>query len=79
MYESQIRDILTKHGRLSNIAALTDNSDLYSAGLTSLVTVNLMLALEDHFNVEFPDRMLSRRTFGSIQTIAESIEELLRP
>jgi acyl carrier protein len=79
MYESEIRDILSKHGRLSDIASLTDESDLYTAGLTSLVTVNLMLALEDHFNVEFPNRMLSRRTFGRIQTIAESIEELLKP
>ena len=78
MYESQIRDILAKQGRLSGIGSLTDDGDLYQAGLTSLVTVNLMLALEDHFNVEFPDRMLSRKTFGSIQTIAESIEELLK-
>ncbi len=77
MYEPQIRDIITKHGRLSDIASLADDADLYTVGLTSLVTVNLMLALEDHFNVEFPDRMLSRKTFGSIRTIAESIEELL--
>lgn len=78
MHEEQIRDIVAKHARLSSSSAeLTKTSDLYSAGLTSLTTVHLMLALEDHFQVEFPDRMLSRKTFESIQSIDEAIQELL--
>ena len=73
-----IRSILSKHARLAvEINTLTDTSDLYAAGLTSLTTVNLMLALEDHFDVEFTDSMLARRTFQSIESIFESIEELL--
>src|SRR5262249_32357861 len=44
-----IREILSRHGRLSvDVRNLKDDSDLYSAGLTSLATVNVMLALEDH-------------------------------
>ena len=50
--------------------------DLYEAGLTSLSTVNLMLALEEHFNVEFLDRMLGRKTFGSIRALNDAIAEL---
>jgi len=74
----RIRDLLTTHGRLSlDVASLSDDSDLYQAGLTSLATVGLMLSLEDGFDVEFPDSMLSRKTFGSIESIAEAIEELL--
>ena len=77
MNSSKIRDILAKHGRLSsNVESLNDDSDLYHAGLTSLATVGLMLALEDEFDVEFPDAMLSRKTFGSIDTIADAIDEL---
>ena len=77
MVQSEIRDLVLKHARLSaDATALTDRSDLYAAGLTSLTTVNLMLALEDHFNIEFPDRMLVRRTFGSIQSLAEAVEAL---
>jgi acyl carrier protein len=38
--------------------------------------VNLMLALEEHFNVEFLDRMLGRKTFGSIRALSEAIGEL---
>ena len=60
------------------IKTLKDDSDLYLAGLTSLGTVNLMLALENQFDIEFPDSMLNRKTFASLESIAESIEELLR-
>jgi acyl carrier protein len=73
-----IRDILARHGRLStDVQALEAGSSLYLAGLTSLATVGVMLALEEHFNVEFPRSMLSRKTFESIESIAEALGELL--
>ena len=77
MHEQEIRTILTKHARIPvDITTLTVDSDLYGAGLTSLTTVHLMLALEDHFNVEFPDRMLGRKVFQSIRSMSEAIQEL---
>jgi acyl carrier protein len=77
MYSDQIKNILAEHGRLLvDAGQLDDDSDLYEAGLTSLSTVNVMLALEEHFNVEFLDRMLGRKTFGSIRCLSEAIEEL---
>lgn len=77
MSTEKIRDILTQHGRLSQpVSELQDSSDLYNAGLTSLATVGLMLALEDEFDVEFPDSALSRKTFSSIEAIADTIEDL---
>jgi len=73
----KIRALLKANGRLSiDVATLANDSDLYQAGLTSLATVGLMLSLEDGFDVEFPDSMLSRKTFGSIDSIADAIEEL---
>ncbi|MBI2808355.1 MAG: acyl carrier protein [Planctomycetes bacterium] len=75
-----IRQILAQHGRLSvNVDTLNDDSDLYVAGLTSLATVGVMLALEDQFNIEFPESMLSRRTFASLDAIAEAVDELATP
>lgn len=77
MSAEKIREILSSHGRLSvDVSTLEDSSDLYHAGLTSLATVSLMLALEDEFDIEFPDSMLSRKTFSSIEAIADSVEEL---
>jgi acyl carrier protein len=72
-----IRAILKEHGRLStDVAALSDESDLYQAGMTSHASVNVMLALEGKFDVEFPDRMLRRGVFGSVASIRSAIEEL---
>lgn len=78
MYQEQVRTIIAQHARLSaDVSQLEDSSDLYAAGLTSLTTVNLMLAIEDHFDIEFPDKMLGRKTFESIQSLSEAIEEIL--
>ena len=78
MHSKAIRDIVAAHGRLhADVATLDDDADLYEAGLTSLSTVNLMLALEEHFDVEFLDRMLKRKTFQSIASLSAAISELL--
>ena len=75
----KIRRILEVHGRLGNeMAKLTDASDLYQAGMTSHSTVNVMLALEGEFGVEFPDSMLKRSVFESISAIRTAVEGLLR-
>ena len=77
MHSASIREIVAQHARLRvDVSSLDDDADLYEAGLTSLSTVNLMLALEERFNVEFLDRMLKRRTFQSIRSLAEAIAEL---
>lgn len=77
MHTDTIREIVAAHGRLQvDVATLDDDADLYAAGLTSLSTVNLMLALEERFDVEFLDRMLKRGTFQSIRALAAAIAEL---
>ena len=73
----RIRQILSEHGRLStDAAALDEHEDLYAAGMTSHASVNVMLALEDAFDVEFPDSMLKRSVFQSIAAIAGALNEL---
>ena len=72
-----IRTILKEHGRLSvDAGALAEDGDLYQAGMTSHASVNVMLALEGKFDVEFPDRMLRRSVFESIAAIRGALEEL---
>jgi acyl carrier protein len=75
----QIRTIIQEYGRLAvDISTLGDEADLYLAGMTSHASVNVMLALEGTFDVEFPDRMLSRHIFESVAAIRAAIEELTR-
>ena len=62
-----IREIIEAHGRLPvDVQSLPDDANLYQAGMTSHASVNLMLALEDRFDVEFPDEMLTRTAFESV-------------
>jgi len=73
----KIRRILKQHGRLSrDIAELADDGDLYQAGMTSHASVNVMLALEGEFDVEFPDHMLKRGVFESVAAMRAAIETL---
>jgi acyl carrier protein len=73
----EIRQILSQHARLPvDVDSLSDDADLYEAGMTSHASVNVMLGLEDHFDIEFPDRMLKRSVFESVGTIAAALKEL---
>jgi len=77
MTVDRIREVVAEHGRLAvDITALSDGDDLYRAGLTSHASVNLMLALEDEFDIEFPEQMLRRQTFESVASIQEAVEQL---
>jgi acyl carrier protein len=73
----EIRQILREHGRLKvDVEELPVDSDLYQAGMTSHASLAVMLALEDHFDVEFPDRMLTRSVFASIASIEGALTEI---
>jgi acyl carrier protein len=72
-----IRRVLREHARLPvDVDTLADDADLFAAGMTSHASVNLMLALEDAFDIEFPDRMLTRGVFDSVSAIAAAVTEL---
>lgn len=72
-----IRTVLDQHGHLTRPAGeVGDSDDLYQAGLTSHATVNVMLALEDELDLEFPDALLTRATFTSIDSLAAAAASL---
>ena len=76
--DEEIRKVLAAHGNLPvAVESLSDTDDLYRAGLTSHASVNVMLALEDTFEVEFPQAVLRKRTFESVAAIREVLTELL--
>lgn len=76
--EVTIRQILGKHARLAvDAETLSPTDDLYVAGMTSHSSVNVMLALEDEFDVEFPDEKLSKDTFSSIANIRDELLQIV--
>ncbi|OYU48786.1 MAG: acyl carrier protein [Rhizobiales bacterium PAR1] len=75
--KAKIREILAKHGRLPvAIDTLGDTDDLHAAGLTSFASVELMMALEEAFDIEYPDRMMNRRNFASVAAIEGALEKI---
>jgi acyl carrier protein len=74
----QIRAVLAEYGRLPvDVDTLADGDDLYRAGLTSHASVNVMLGLEDAFDIEFPDELLRKSTFESIDAISTALGTLV--
>ncbi len=75
--ELKIRDVLRDHGRLNqDVEHIDMQTDLYKSGMTSHASVNVMLALEGVFDIEFPDNFLKRSVFGSIDSIRRAVTEL---
>lgn len=75
--KDQICDVLRQHARLGvDVDTLDAGADLYQAGMTSHASVNVMLGLEDAFDLEFPDAMLTRGVFESIASIEAAVAKL---
>lgn len=76
--ETEIREILAEHARLPvDVSSLDDGADLYQAGMTSHASVSVMLALEDAFDIEFPESMLRKGTFESVSAINAALNSLV--
>jgi acyl carrier protein len=74
---SEIRRVLNDAGRLPVDAnTIDDQADLYVAGMSSHASVDVMLELEDTFEIEFPAEMLNRSAFESIAAIAAAVSQL---
>ncbi len=73
----EIRQIVGARARLPvDVGELAEDADLYRAGMSSHASLDVMLAIEDHFDIEFPDRMLTRGVFESIASIEAAVREL---
>ncbi len=76
-HSERIRAVLREHGKLSRDPDEIDaDADLYQAGLTSYTSVSVMLALEDAFDIEFPDSMLNRTLFSTISNVEQALAQL---
>lgn len=74
----QIRELIGSHKIIPvPVDRIGDDDDLYDLGMTSFASVQLMLALEEAFDIEFPETMLNRKTFQSIASIDRSVSELV--
>jgi len=74
----EIRNIVIREAQLSMDAQeISDTLSLDDAGITSLARMNIILALEDHFQITFPDEMMTRNNFASIDAVSKTVDEVL--
>ena len=72
--EQSIRELISRLAVIQDAGAISVETDLYDAGMSSHASVKLMLGLEDLFDFEFPDEALERETFASINSIVQTIQ-----
>ncbi|OBH04726.1 acyl carrier protein [Mycobacterium sp. E2699] len=76
--QNRIREVLAAHGRMAvDPREVDDQADLYDLGMTSHASVDVMLALEDAFDIEFPEEVLKKSTFASVRNIEQVVESLV--
>ncbi len=72
--ESMICAVLAEVGALAvDVRKLAATDNLYDVGLSSFATVEVMLALEDAFDIELPESALNRRTFQTIASLKDVV------
>jgi acyl carrier protein len=75
--ETTVREVLAAHaGLVKDAMTIGAESDLFAAGMTSHASVNVMLALEDELDIEFPERLLKKSTFASVASIMDALDQL---
>jgi len=59
------------------LAGIAPDDDLWDAGMSSLDVVRLMIAVQDHFDVELSDEALTRDAFRDLRSVAQQLEAVL--
>lgn len=55
--------------------SLTDDDNLFDAGMTSFGSVQLMMAIEEEFDIE--NSLLTRKTFATLAGLNSAVEQLV--
>ncbi|KAG0189729.1 hypothetical protein DFQ28_003052 [Apophysomyces sp. BC1034] len=77
MNSNKLREILAQWADLDvPIASLSNDASLYDAGMSSLATVKILMAIENAFDIEIPDEWLTRELFMSVASLGQAIERL---
>lgn len=73
-----IREVLVRNGNPSvDPFGIEIDDNLFDLGMSSFQSVQLMMALEDCFDLQFPDDLIRKETFSSIRSMAEAVDFIL--
>lgn len=75
--DDRIREVLAEMTEIRDVMSLDRDADLYAAGLSSLETVAVTLAIEDAWDIRIDDAFLSKQMFRSIASLNSVVSDLL--
>lgn len=74
-------DIVTLLKKQIELPSLSDqeieNVNLEQYGLDSLKSISLILDIEEHFEIEFPDELLSFEHLATVRTICDTVATII--
>ena len=70
---TRVRDIVVRLLAERAPDALANDASLATAGLSSLDMVNLMIQIESDFDITIPPRLVTPKTFNSVDSIVQMI------
>ena len=60
---SSVRDLIAENSELELTDAISNDDDLFAAGMQSLDCVRILVAVEDEFEIELPNDRIDRSIF----------------
>jgi acyl carrier protein len=75
-WDEAFEDILRDHLRFAGDDDILPNSDLRLLGLDSMGTIRLLVAIEELYEVDFPDDALMASVWSTPATLWRAITEL---
>lgn len=75
--DEQYEAILRQHMNVKPEFVFQDDTVLAEVGLDSLTAVDVMLSLEDTFDIAFPDSMLTYDVFRHFASLRDAVQSLV--
>jgi D-alanine--poly(phosphoribitol) ligase subunit 2 len=74
MMELEISQIVSTLGNVGHAGGeLPLDANLFDLGMSSYNAVQVMLALEERYGIQFPDELLSKEHFSSIRKLTAAV------
>lgn len=73
------QDALLKHLPYAEGGSLVPSDDLAALGLDSMGVIQLLAELEDRYDLELPDEVLTEETFATAGSLWSTVADLLPP
>ena len=75
---TRLKPLILEHLKLVETTdQIGDTDDLTTLGMDSMAATNMMIDIEDEFDIHFLDEMLTPETFKSAESLSLAIDSLL--